>query len=71
MIERTLIKIKGIISLTFNLPKNQCVVRGKFNVEAVVFGNAIANLGIGVSLVYKNELQQDVILLLFFKKLGF
>lgn len=60
MIERVLIKIKGIISLTFNLSKNYCIVRGKHNIGSEVFGIAIANLGLEVSLVYKNELQEEV-----------
>lgn len=61
MIERCLIKVKGIISLTFDLSKNRCIVRGKHTVGPEVFGCAIANLGLEVSLVYKNEAQEEVI----------
>jgi hypothetical protein len=60
MIERTLIKVDGIISLTFNLAKNQCIIRGKHNVGSEVFGIPVANLGLEVSLIYKNNLQEDV-----------
>jgi len=54
--------VPGIISLTYNLAKNHCIVRGKRHVASEVFGVAIANLGFEVSLLTKNETLEEILI---------
>jgi len=50
----------GVISITYDLNKSYCIVRGKPHVPSEMFGKAIANLGFECHLVSKNENNEEV-----------
>ncbi len=64
---QALICVPGIISVTYDLKNNFCLVRGKRTVAPEVFGRAVATQGIGeVYLVRKNEKNEEVCIHNFF-----
>lgn len=54
-------KIKGVISVTYSLSRNVCVIRGKLSLPSEQFAQTIANLGYECFLVVKNDLKQEVL----------
>ncbi|CAL8131508.1 unnamed protein product [Orchesella dallaii] len=60
-ITQALISVPGIISVTYDIKRNYCIVRGKRNVPSEHFGRAVAVLRVAdVFVVRKNESGDEV-----------